>query len=69
VECFTEKPNLEVAKSYLEQGNYYWNSGMFVWKASVILAAVKKYLPELDQVLNTIQAWTVQNGDHFSRGD
>lgn len=54
VERFTEKPNLETAQDYLEQGGYYWNSGMFVWKASAILAAFKQYLPELDAVLSNI---------------
>lgn len=64
VECFTEKPNLEVAKSYVKHGNYYWNSGMFVWKVSVILAAVKKYLPELERILDMIRV-EVQNGLTF----
>jgi mannose-1-phosphate guanylyltransferase/mannose-6-phosphate isomerase len=64
VECFAEKPNLKTAESYLAQGGYYWNSGMFVWKASVILAAIKKYLPELDQVLSTIVA-EIQQGLTF----
>jgi len=55
VERFTEKPNLDTAKSYLAQGNYYWNSGMFVWKASVLLEAIEKYLPEVDAVLKQIK--------------
>lgn len=64
VECFTEKPNLKTAQSYLEQGGYYWNSGMFVWKASAILDAFKHYLPELAQVLNNI-ALETKNGLTF----
>ena len=55
VEGFTEKPNLETAEGYLEQGDYYWNSGMFVWKASVLLEAIKKYLPEVHLVLEKIK--------------
>ncbi len=51
---FTEKPDLKTAQSYLEQGGYYWNSGMFVWKTSSILAAFKKYLPEIDTILNDL---------------
>ncbi len=43
---FVEKPNEEVARGYLETGKYVWNSGMFIWKASVILEAFKKYLPD-----------------------
>lgn len=44
---FTEKPDLQKAKEYLGQGNYLWNSGMFVWKASVFLKAMKKFLPDI----------------------
>lgn len=47
VERFVEKPNLEVAKSYLDSGKYLWNSGMFVWKASTILSQFEKYLPDM----------------------
>ncbi len=44
---FVEKPNLEVATGYLQSGGYYWNSGIFVFKVSVFLDAVKKHAPEL----------------------
>ncbi len=54
VEGFTEKPNRETAENYLKEGGYFWNSGMFVWKASVLLEAIKKYLPDVDEVLKTI---------------
>ena len=56
VERFTEKPNLETAESFLKEGNYYWNSGMFVWRASVILAEIKRYLPEVDKLVQVILA-------------
>ncbi len=46
VEKFVEKPVLEVAKEYLADGHYLWNSGMFVWKVSTILNNFKKLLPE-----------------------
>ena len=46
VEKFVEKPVLEVAKEYLADGHYLWNSGMFVWKVSTILNNFKKFLPE-----------------------
>ena len=42
VSRFTEKPDLETAKSFLEAGNYYWNSGMFCFKASAFLAELEK---------------------------
>lgn len=44
---FVEKPDSEKAKSYLKSGDYSWNSGMFVWRADVILEEIKKFLPEL----------------------
>lgn len=47
VEAFKEKPDLETAKSYVESGNYAWNSGMFIWKASVILKNFEMFLPEI----------------------
>lgn len=46
VERFVEKPDIEKAKEYLESGNYIWNSGMFVWKASTILDSFKEILPD-----------------------
>lgn len=47
VEEFVEKPSFNKAKSYLESGNYLWNSGMFIWKVSVILDNFKRYLPRV----------------------
>jgi mannose-1-phosphate guanylyltransferase len=47
VKNFTEKPDLEKARQFLDSGNYLWNSGMFIWKTDTILNAFKKYLPEV----------------------
>lgn len=47
VEEFVEKPDLETAKSYLAEGNYMWNSGMFIWKASTILKKFEALLPDI----------------------
>ncbi len=47
VAAFHEKPSLETAEEYLSRGNYYWNSGMFCFKASTILEEAKKYSPEI----------------------
>jgi len=44
---FTEKPNLEIAQKYLASGKYYWNSGIFMFKASVYLKELEKYEPEI----------------------
>jgi len=47
VEEFVEKPGFEVAKGYVESGEYLWNSGMFVWKVSKIISDFKRFLPKL----------------------
>lgn len=54
VERFTEKPNLEVAKDFLLKGSYLWNSGMFIFRADVILREIEKYLPKLYKSLMEI---------------
>lgn len=47
VDKFVEKPNYDTAKEYCSSGNYLWNSGMFIWKNSVMMDSFKKYMPEL----------------------
>lgn len=49
---FTEKPNLQKAKKFLEDGNYVWNAGIFIWKASYIANSFLEYLPEMYQLFN-----------------
>jgi len=55
VERFTEKPSLELAKEYVKQDDYFWNSGMFVWKASTILDEIKTHLPEVYTIVERIR--------------
>ncbi|MFN1835563.1 mannose-1-phosphate guanylyltransferase [Balneola sp. MJW-20] len=47
VRSFKEKPDLETARDFLKSGDYFWNSGMFVWSASTILNEVSSYLPDM----------------------
>ena len=47
IKSFTEKPDEKTAKEYIDLGNYLWNSGMFMFKASVYLNELKKYEPEI----------------------
>lgn len=47
VKRFVEKPDAEKARKYVSAGNFVWNSGMFIWKASVILSKFKKMLPDV----------------------
>jgi len=56
VRQFREKPKAEVAREYLAAGNFYWNSGIFLWHAQTILAALKQYQPEMYARLATIEA-------------
>jgi mannose-1-phosphate guanylyltransferase len=56
VDSFKEKPSEETARRYLAEGKYFWNSGMFVWKAKTILAHLDKYLPDATNPLRKIQA-------------
>lgn len=53
VKTFTEKPNLEIAKSFIESGDFLWNAGIFIWSAKSILSAFKKYLPEMTNQFNS----------------
>jgi mannose-1-phosphate guanylyltransferase len=53
-ERFVEKPNLVTAQSYLRDGHYVWNSGMFIWKVETILAELRQHLPELMRKIDLI---------------
>ncbi len=50
VKTFTEKPDLEIAKQFLESGDFYWNSGIFIWSLSSILTAFEKFLPDMAEL-------------------
>lgn len=47
VKTFTEKPNLELAKEFISSGDFYWNSGIFIWKNSSILRELEKHQSEI----------------------
>lgn len=49
VKTFTEKPNLEIAKTFLESGDFLWNAGIFIWSVKSILAAFEKHLHDMHQ--------------------
>jgi mannose-1-phosphate guanylyltransferase len=56
VEAFKEKPPKDVAQAYLESGQYYWNSGIFVWKARTILDLLQQFQPAILTTLDKITA-------------
>lgn len=56
VERFVEKPNAELAAQYLADGNYLWNSGMFIWNISTILDNMKQLIPDTYEKLLKIKS-------------
>ena len=52
VQNFKEKPDLEKARAFLAAGNYYWNSGIFIWSLHGILAAYRRFLPDMVALFN-----------------
>jgi mannose-1-phosphate guanylyltransferase len=54
VEKFVEKPNEKLASQYFQDGNYFWNSGMFIWRADRILKEFSIQMPDLNGKLNQI---------------
>jgi len=58
---FVEKPNLETAQRYLAEGGYYWNSGMFVMRASVWMKALERFRPDIATA--TRAAWDARKTD------
>jgi mannose-1-phosphate guanylyltransferase len=56
VRRFTEKPELAKARQFLEAGNYFWNSGMFLWRADTLANALREHLPNTAPLLEKIAA-------------
>jgi len=50
VKTFTEKPDLELAKTFIESGDFLWNSGIFIWSVKSILNAFENHLPEVNDI-------------------
>ncbi|MDA7977363.1 MAG: mannose-1-phosphate guanylyltransferase [Pirellulales bacterium] len=61
---FREKPGAETAREYLAGGDYYWNSGIFLWKASTIMAALEEHQPTMvEHLRSTVSAWKTNERD------
>ena len=56
VKTFTEKPDLELAKTFLRTGEFFWNSGIFLWKASTIINALSETAPDLSTIFENGKA-------------
>ena len=63
VDAFVEKPSMEVAKEYLESGDYLWNSGMFLFKASRYLEELKKHRPDIYEACQLSMEGTSRDND------
>src|SRR6201995_4795544 len=50
VKTFTEKPTLEIAKTFIQSGDFLWNAGIFVWSAKAIVNAFSQHLPEMHEI-------------------
>ncbi|HNV46627.1 MAG TPA: mannose-1-phosphate guanylyltransferase [Spirochaetota bacterium] len=60
IDRFVEKPNVETAQQYLDEGNYFWNSGIFIWKTSVILRWFERLMPECYERFAPLRKLTAQ---------
>ena len=66
VRRFTEKPNLQRAEEFLSAGNYFWNSGIFIWSARTLANAMREHLPETSPLLEEIAAaWGTPDFDRI----
>ena len=63
VDAFVEKPSIEVAKDYLELGDYFWNSGMFLFKTSRYLEELKKHRPDIYEACQLSMESTSRDND------
>lgn len=61
VKTFTEKPHLDLAKQFIESGDFYWNSGIFIWTVNSIIRAFENYLPEVNKLF--------KEGEHIYNTD
>lgn len=65
VNSFVEKPDYSTALKYISDGNYYWNSGIFVWNVNVILNLIKKFLNNTYEVLSPILDLSFDECENF----
>ena len=54
VDSFREKPDLETAKQYIQEKNYFWNAGIFIWNVSTIVNAFRIYQPQLAKIFESL---------------
>ena len=57
VKLFTEKPNVELATSFIQSGDFLWNAGIFIWSAKAINKAFEKHLPDMYEIFHAGQSF------------
>ena len=62
VKTFTEKPSAQLAEVFVRTGEFFWNSGIFVWKASTICAEMERYIPEVTELFRGWQEHIGERG-------
>ncbi|MNK03477.1 Alginate biosynthesis protein AlgA [compost metagenome] len=66
VKIFTEKPNLELAKSFIQSGDFLWNAGIFIWSAKAINKALESHLPDMHEIFSSgISSYNTENEKNF----
>ncbi|MDP9046558.1 MAG: sugar phosphate nucleotidyltransferase, partial [Bacteroidota bacterium] len=65
VKTFTEKPTLEIAKTFIQSGDFLWNAGIFVWSANAIVKAFGQHLPDMHEIFAEARA-VYNTGDEKS---
>lgn len=68
VKTFTEKPELTLAKKFLESGDFVWNAGIFIWSAQAIVKAIQLHLPEMAEVFEEIKTKLVTSEEKGAIG-
>jgi mannose-1-phosphate guanylyltransferase len=70
VQAFREKPSAEVAERFLTEGDYFWNSGIFVWKTATILDALRQFQPKLHAAVSRVaDAWDTPRREAVLRAE
>ncbi|MCH5245044.1 MAG: mannose-1-phosphate guanylyltransferase [Muribaculaceae bacterium] len=65
VKTFTEKPDIELARVFLSSGEFFWNSGIFLWHLSSIIKAIREYMPDVARAFETSTAMGTADEDRF----
>ncbi|MCX6259001.1 MAG: mannose-1-phosphate guanylyltransferase [Bacteroidia bacterium] len=69
VKTFTEKPSPELAKVFMESGEFFWNSGIFIWNLNSILKALETFLPDINTLFkNGVSFYNTNDEESFIKG-